>query len=289
MKEAGNKAFQAGDFPEAVGYFTEALDIDSTSALLRSNRSGAYASLGLHAEALADAEWCINLQPDWWKGFSRRGHAQYHLGRYAESEKSFAEALRLNPGDVKTTEALARARSQMATPPSGYVIGGGSGPLGASEESSTLRGAAGGDGPGNSAPAAPTPATAPEAPGKQAWGDEARRRDKRDPGAPPPSPGEKLLERRRQWLEEWATWDDHDLLKLLRRRGWDAEGFAREDIVEVLLKVETDRYHQRWCSTRGIQAAGLFVACVSIMGFFGGVTLWFSIAASSSANGAGSS
>ena len=44
LKEAGNKAFSAGNFEEAYERFTEAVRLDSGSALLRSNRAGALAS-----------------------------------------------------------------------------------------------------------------------------------------------------------------------------------------------------------------------------------------------------
>lgn len=114
LKEAGNVAFQSGKHVQAVELFSEAILKDPSSALLRSNRAGAFASLGRHEEALGDAEKCVQLQPDWWKGYTRRGHAQFHLKQYAESEQSFLEALALNPGEKSVLQGLEKTRSHMA-------------------------------------------------------------------------------------------------------------------------------------------------------------------------------
>ncbi|CAE8630162.1 unnamed protein product, partial [Polarella glacialis] len=116
-KDAGNAAFAAGRFEEAYAHYSEAIRIDPASALLRSNRAGALASMGRHTEALNDADMCVSLRPDWWKSFTRRGHAQFQLGRFAEAEASFTEALRLNPQERSIAEALERAAQRRATAP----------------------------------------------------------------------------------------------------------------------------------------------------------------------------
>lgn len=108
-KEAGNAAFAAGRFDEAIERFSDAIRLDPSSAVLRSNRAGAQASLGRHVEALADATMAVSLAPDWWKGYSRTGHAQFQLARYAESEQSFREALRLNPQEKTMVDQVDRA------------------------------------------------------------------------------------------------------------------------------------------------------------------------------------
>ncbi len=45
LKASGNKAFQAGNFEEAIKCFTEAISINPNDHVFYSNRSGAYASL----------------------------------------------------------------------------------------------------------------------------------------------------------------------------------------------------------------------------------------------------
>mmetsp|Transcript_34672 Transcript_34672/g.62932 ORF Transcript_34672/g.62932 Transcript_34672/m.62932 type:complete len:351 (+) Transcript_34672:65-1117(+) len=111
-KDAGNAAFASGRFQEAVEQYSQAILADPSSALLRSNRAGAYASLGRHVDALADADMCCSLRPDWWKSYTRRGHALFQLGRFDDAEACFLEAQTLNPDDKTIAEALDRARQR---------------------------------------------------------------------------------------------------------------------------------------------------------------------------------
>jgi len=50
----------------------------------RSNRSAALLQLSKTAKALADAEECIRLRPDWDKGYFRKAAALEALGRMDE-------------------------------------------------------------------------------------------------------------------------------------------------------------------------------------------------------------
>ncbi|CAL1164391.1 unnamed protein product [Cladocopium goreaui] len=85
-KDAGNSSFAAGRFQEAYDYYSQAIMADPDSALLRSNRSGALAALGRYVEALADADKCCQLRPDWYKSHVRRGHAMFQLNRVTDAE-----------------------------------------------------------------------------------------------------------------------------------------------------------------------------------------------------------
>eukprot|EP00434_Breviolum_minutum_P040031 symbB.v1.2.035563.t1/scaffold4822.1/size34315/1 len=85
-KDAGNSSFAAGRYQEAYDYYSQAIQADPDSALLRSNRSGALAALGRHVEALADADKCCQLRPDWYKSHVRRGHAMFQLNRVTDAE-----------------------------------------------------------------------------------------------------------------------------------------------------------------------------------------------------------
>ena len=56
---AGNEAFKAGNFDEAIKQFTLAIQADDTNHVLYSNRSGAYASKEDYKAALSDANQCV--------------------------------------------------------------------------------------------------------------------------------------------------------------------------------------------------------------------------------------
>jgi len=57
------------------------VNADRENETLYSNRAASYSALNMHAEALADADKCIQLKPQWVKGHFRRGIALVKLGR----------------------------------------------------------------------------------------------------------------------------------------------------------------------------------------------------------------
>ena len=63
LKAQGNASFKEGRYDQAVGYFTSAIDLDGTNAVLFSNRSGAHASLGQFDKALSDADKAVPHLP----------------------------------------------------------------------------------------------------------------------------------------------------------------------------------------------------------------------------------
>ncbi|CDR96457.1 tetratricopeptide repeat domain containing protein, putative [Babesia bigemina] len=99
FKQLGNEAFKAGKFDEAVKHFTEAIKLNPSDGILYSNRSGAYASMNMYQEALADAQQCVTLKPDWPKGYSRKGLALYKLGKMEEAKKAYQEGLKIDPNN----------------------------------------------------------------------------------------------------------------------------------------------------------------------------------------------
>lgn len=107
-KAQGNAAFKEGRYELAAQHFSAAIALDGSNAVLFSNRSGAYASLGSYWEALADAEKAIALRPDWSKGFSRKGAALYGLGRYAEALNTYDAGLAVEPGSQQMGQVWIR-------------------------------------------------------------------------------------------------------------------------------------------------------------------------------------
>lgn len=105
-KAKGNASFQAGDFSAAVQHFTKAIELNPSDHVLYSNRSGAYASLKQFENALKDAEMCIKLKPDWAKGYSRKGLAEFNLGRVREAEATYSKGLSIDPNNQSLQAAL---------------------------------------------------------------------------------------------------------------------------------------------------------------------------------------
>lgn len=79
FKAEGNKALQAGNLTKAIEEYTKAINADGANHVYFSNRSAAYLKKGDGNNALEDAESTIALNPDFSKGYSRKGGKSFHL------------------------------------------------------------------------------------------------------------------------------------------------------------------------------------------------------------------
>ncbi|GIL51593.1 hypothetical protein Vafri_7436 [Volvox africanus] len=116
LKAKGNAAFSAGNFEDAVKYFTEAIGVDPSNHVLYSNRSAAHASLKHYSAALSDAKKCVELKPDWAKGYSRLGAAYYGLTDFAEAAEAYEKGLELDPSNEQLKSGLSEAHAAQARP-----------------------------------------------------------------------------------------------------------------------------------------------------------------------------
>jgi len=111
FKAQGNAAAKAGNFEEAVRCYTSAIELDGTNHVYYSNRSNVYSQLHRYEEALADAEQCIQLKPDFGKGYVRKCDALKGMGRLDDAMKA------IDDGEAAVGDAeplLAQRRSSLA-------------------------------------------------------------------------------------------------------------------------------------------------------------------------------
>jgi stress-induced-phosphoprotein 1 len=131
LKSKGNAALQAERFDEAIGFYTQAIQIDSSNHILFSNRSAAYAKVGKYNESLQDAEQTIQLKNDWPKGYSRKGAALELLHRYEDALKTYEEGLKFDANNQQLQEALTNCKNNLDSESSFNPFGGmGGGPGG---------------------------------------------------------------------------------------------------------------------------------------------------------------
>ncbi|KAE9351902.1 hypothetical protein PF008_g5723 [Phytophthora fragariae] len=110
FKAEGNRLLAAQQFQEAVEMYTRALELDPDNAVYYSNRSAAYLAMGdARGKALKDAEKCIELKPDWWKGYSRKGAAEHALLRLDAARATYNEGLKLEPDNASLLRAAEEA------------------------------------------------------------------------------------------------------------------------------------------------------------------------------------
>lgn len=110
FKAEGNRLLAAKDLAQAVEMYSRAIDLDPDNAVYYSNRSAAYLAMGdARGKALRDAERCIELRPDWWKGYSRKGAAEHALLRFDAARATYNEGLKLDPDNASLAQAAEEA------------------------------------------------------------------------------------------------------------------------------------------------------------------------------------
>eukprot|EP00388_Colpodella_angusta_P006393 GDKJ01018938.1.p1 GENE.GDKJ01018938.1~~GDKJ01018938.1.p1 ORF type:complete len:561 (-),score=167.20 GDKJ01018938.1:190-1872(-) len=105
-KNKGNDAFKNQDFKLSIECFTKAIAADNTDHVLYSNRSGAYASALMFEKALDDANKCVRLNPNWAKGWSRKGFAEMNLRRFEDAESSYRRGLETEASNQACRDGL---------------------------------------------------------------------------------------------------------------------------------------------------------------------------------------
>ena len=108
LKAEGNDLFRQEKFSDAAERYSQAIENDPSEAALYSNRAACYASLEKWEESLQDANTCLELRPDWPKGYFRRALALSKTGHVLEGRSMCDVGLRLDPeskelSDLRTT------------------------------------------------------------------------------------------------------------------------------------------------------------------------------------------
>jgi DnaJ family protein C protein 8 len=110
FKARGNELLAAKQYVEAVDMYSRAIELDPENAVYYSNRSAAYLAMGdSRGKALKDADKCIELKPDWWKGYSRKGAAEHALLRFDAARATYNEGLKKDPDNVSLLQAVEEA------------------------------------------------------------------------------------------------------------------------------------------------------------------------------------
>jgi stress-induced-phosphoprotein 1 len=129
FKAKGNAALTAGNFTEAIEHYSKAINADGANHVYFSNRSAAYLSKGDAHNALEDAKSCLGLNPQFAKGYSRKGAALHALKRYNDSIAAYNAGLEKFPMDAGLQKGLQTVTKEKENP-YGYStnMGGGGAP-----------------------------------------------------------------------------------------------------------------------------------------------------------------
>ncbi|KAF9606001.1 hypothetical protein IFM89_021327 [Coptis chinensis] len=105
-KSQGETAFGKKEYLLATKWYSMATTLDPSDATVYSNRSLCYALLKEGEAALADAKACINLKPEWPKGYYRAGAAWNVLKEFDQAAAAFSKALELDRGNREIQNAF---------------------------------------------------------------------------------------------------------------------------------------------------------------------------------------
>eukprot|EP00887_Chlorella_sp_A99_P007611 scaffold20.g7611.t1 len=105
LKDQGNEAFRSGNY--------------------LSNRSVALLHLSKTTKALADADECIRLRPDWAKGHFRKATVLEVLGRVDEALAAYQTAAHHSPEDRAVAEKVRNLARKAARAANGATASGG--------------------------------------------------------------------------------------------------------------------------------------------------------------------
>lgn len=99
-KKEGNKYFTNGNHKEAIVKYTEAISLDPSDVTFFSNRSAAYAALGMWEEAAEDGRSCIKVNKSFIKGYFRLAVALRSAGKFKEAIDNIKMGLAVDPGNA---------------------------------------------------------------------------------------------------------------------------------------------------------------------------------------------
>ncbi|XP_022738028.1 hsp70-Hsp90 organizing protein 3-like [Durio zibethinus] len=112
-REKGNECFKQQKFPEAVKHYTESLKRNPKDPKAYSNRAACYTKLGALPEGLKDAEKCIELDPTFSKGYTRKGAIQFFMKEYDKALETYQEGLKHDPNNQELLDGVRRCVEQI--------------------------------------------------------------------------------------------------------------------------------------------------------------------------------
>eukprot|EP00244_Chara_vulgaris_P001184 TRINITY_DN11859_c1_g1_i2.p1 TRINITY_DN11859_c1_g1~~TRINITY_DN11859_c1_g1_i2.p1 ORF type:complete len:379 (+),score=99.31 TRINITY_DN11859_c1_g1_i2:2-1138(+) len=107
-REKGNEYFKKSEFPDAIKHYTEALKRNPNDHRVYSNRAACYTKLGAFPEGLKDAEKCIELDPTFVKGYSRKGTVQFFMKEYDKALETYQTGLKYSENNQEMLDGIKR-------------------------------------------------------------------------------------------------------------------------------------------------------------------------------------
>ncbi|KAG8071615.1 hypothetical protein GUJ93_ZPchr0006g42953 [Zizania palustris] len=112
-REKGNELFKEQKYPDAIKHYTEALRRNPKDPRVYSNRAACYTKLGAMPEGLKDAEKCIELDPTFSKGYTRKGAVQFFMKEFDKAMETYQAGLKHDPNNPELLDGVKRCIEQI--------------------------------------------------------------------------------------------------------------------------------------------------------------------------------
>lgn len=117
----GNELFKDQKYPEAVEQYTESIRRNPDDHKVYSNRAACYTKLAAFNEALKDAEKCIEMDPTFVKGYSRKGHVEFFTKQFDKALETYQAGLKVDPTNEELRDGLRRTMMEIQKGQTGQV------------------------------------------------------------------------------------------------------------------------------------------------------------------------
>lgn len=95
---------------EAIEAYTKAIELIKDH-IYYSNRSAAFLKKGNAENALMDAIACLEMNPEFCKGYSRKGAALYALKKYDDAMNAYEQGLAKFPNNIELIKAITKCKT----------------------------------------------------------------------------------------------------------------------------------------------------------------------------------
>lgn len=103
---AGNVAFKAGKYEDAIKHYTQAIEHDPDMVVAFNNRGMAYIKQDMFVEAEVDASRALDLDSKNVKARFRRGVAREAQGKIADAIVDYQNVVEMEPGNLLAKRKL---------------------------------------------------------------------------------------------------------------------------------------------------------------------------------------
>ncbi|KAK0635492.1 serine/threonine-protein phosphatase 5 [Bombardia bombarda] len=99
LKNKGNEAFAAHDWPTAIEYYSKAIELNDQDHTYWSNRAQAHLKMESYGYAIRDATKAVEIKPDFVKAYYRRATAYAAILKPRDAVKDFKTCVKIDPSN----------------------------------------------------------------------------------------------------------------------------------------------------------------------------------------------